>query len=94
VAKNKGGNDAPKAKKGSDVTAKKVRKAKNALKSGGRRGLEAYLAAHPDIKSNKEVEKLVKLAASMPQRPAKGKRGPKPPAKAKEVEVQPEPQLA
>ena len=74
MAKNKG--DTPKVKKGPDITAQKIKKAKNALKSGGKRGLEAYLAHNTDIKGNSTVVNLLKLAASMPQRPPKGKRGP------------------
>ena len=86
MAKNKGGNEAPKTKKGPDITGQKVKKAKNAFKSGGKRGLLAYLANNTDIKGNKTVEALLKQAQAKPDKPPKGKRGPKSVPKA-----QPEP---
>ena len=88
MAKNKN-NDAPKAKKGPDLTGQKVKKAKRALKSGGKRGLNTFLSQHPDIKSHNEVKALLAITAKLPDRPVKGKRGPKSPETRTQPEMQP-----
>lgn len=84
----KNNNEAPKAKKGPDITGQKVKKARNALKSGGKRGLDAYLSLNGDIKGHAEVKKLLNIAAKLPDRPVKGKRGPKPISRKQPVEQQ------
>jgi hypothetical protein len=88
VGKKAKNNSEPKTKKAPDRTKQKVKKARNALKSGGKRGLDAFLAVNPDIKGNAVVKALIQKAASMPQRPAKGSRGPKSRPKA-QIEHQP-----
>ena len=82
-------NDTPKVKKGPDMTAQKVKKAKNAFKSGGKRGLDAFLGQNPDIKSNKVVIGLIAKAATLKVKPPKGKRGPASNPKAKQPAKQP-----
>lgn len=88
MAKNN--NEAPKTKRGPDITMQKVKKAKNCLKSAGRRGLDSFLNRNPDIKGHREVTNLLSRAAKMPTKAPKGKRGPTPRAKMVEVEVEPQ----
>lgn len=93
MAKNKN-NSEPKTKKGPDLTAQKVKKAKRALKSGGKRGLNIFLSQHPDIKGHTEVKALLAIASKLPDRKPKGKRGPKSPETRKQQAEQPEMQTA
>lgn len=85
MAKNKGGNATPSTKKGPDITFQKIKKARRCLQSSGKRGLDAFLGHHPDIKQNKVVQGLIAKAATLKARPPKGKRGPAPVRKAETV---------
>ena len=74
--KNDKKNDAKATKKGPDITGQKVKKARRALQSGGKRGLVAFLAAHDEIRGHKVVAGLIQQADNLPVRKPKGKRGP------------------
>ncbi len=73
----KGGNKGPvKVKKGPDLTFQKIKKARRCLQSSGKRGLDAFLKHHPDVKDNNEIQRLLSKAAALPVRKPKGQRGP------------------
>jgi hypothetical protein len=84
----KGGDKTPSTtKKGPDLVSQKIKKARRCLKSSGKRGLDAFLSCHTEIRQHREVEVLVKKAEKLPVRPPKGKRGPASTLKRSEIEA-------
>lgn len=62
MAKKQKNGKAPKVKKQRDLTKQNVRKAKRALRSAGPTGLFNFLDQHPEIRTNRHVMPLRRVA--------------------------------
>lgn len=74
-------------KKGPNLVQQRIKKARNCLRSAGKRGLDAFLAQNADIKSNPEVKRLIEKAGKLKIKPPKGQRGPKSQPRVQEAET-------